>query len=480
MEFNNLLLYTDGSFRDRKAGWGFHGYFYQLEPMKSKANLKAQPTAEGYKDVPVTETCTVVKYIDGFGRVTGKPTNNTAELMAVIKAFEFAETKSANNLKLFLDSDYVRLGLTEHMDKWIRNNWMSSKGTPVKNVELWQQLNVFKDRWSKDGFTLELFNVKGHSGDLGNDKADMNAMRGAQVDEDRIVETDSIEINRVKKIEISPLILETRLLFATKATEDSSSYYSYNLGEAHRFGIKPKDAAKDKLSRADLLIGRRISEATLSVYKGNEPEDYLEFLKDLHRKGLPSNEPELAIINLANACGARHRQQIESMGLDGLIIHPDIQAISTPEMVLISKTLNPPRLAFDAVLLFNNLEQLLESYLADNLGKHVVKTDITDVFYKLVKKKDVECLTLRKHINSQFRSTDVEFELKGVKQKIKLALGLDIPTRNQLNKIGNVVEKVELLVSMTGPESFSYSTIFKTTEGSAIYSSPYVQLIMKT
>lgn len=476
MEKNNLILYTDGSFRDRKAGWGFHGYFYTREPMKSKANLKAQPTEYGYKDVSVEETCTPTQYVDSFGPVEKNPTNNTAELKAVIRALEFADKHNVKDLKLFIDSDYVRLGLLEHVKKWIKNNWVNSKGEPVKNQKLWKTLLEEYSKWNNKEKKIELVNVKGHSGDFGNDKADVNALRGIQVESDRFYKTDSIEINKVKKIDISPLILETRLLFSTVEPDNAKlTYYSYNLGRLHAAGISQKHSAKQKLVLSDLLIGRRISEATLSVYKTKEPEDYMDFIKELHVKALGTSEPELVIVDLNNACAARQRQQIESLGLDGLIIHDDIKVISTPELALISRTLNPPRLAYDAIQTFTNLERILDEYLEDRLGNSIKVMDITDLFYKKDKKDN---FTLLKSITNQTKHLDFNFELKGTQRYIKIIPSIDIPVRNQLNKIAKIIKCVKLLVNMNGPNTYSYSVIFETEEGSAIYSSPYVQQII--
>lgn len=473
MTAKNLVLYTDGSFRDRKGGWGFHGYSYKDEPMRSKANLKAQPTKDGYKDVDLSETCTVSKYVDGFGKVVEGATSNKAELTACLKAMEYAREEKADTLKIISDSQYVLEGLRKNYKEWIRNGWRNSKGLPVKNKGLWEKLIDLKEHW-KDK-SLELIKIKGHSGDIGNDKADINALRGTQATEDQIHETKPELINRPKKIQISPLVLESRLLFSINDPNEDNYYFSYNLGRLHNAGIKSKAPAKHKLERADLLLGRRISEATFSVYKGNEPEDYLDDLQKIHKEALPNDDSELAIIDLNNACNARQRQQIESLGIEGLIVHEDIKAISTPEKALVSRSLNPPRLAYDAVLTFNNLKNALDDYLNGKLGKHVITLDITDTMFETKNSKDYKLL---KSITNQTKFIEVEIEIKKKKQRLKVIPSIDIPTRNQLNKIAKILEKVVLIVSMTGPESFNYSIIFQTNEGTAIYSSPYVQLIL--
>ena len=76
-----------------------------------------------------------VKKISGSVKDT---TNNKMELMATIKALQ--EIKEKQPIEIYTDSQYVRLGITEWVHKWIKNNWQTSKKEPVKNKELWTQL----------------------------------------------------------------------------------------------------------------------------------------------------------------------------------------------------------------------------------------------------------------------------------------------------------------------------------------------------
>jgi ribonuclease HI len=76
-----------------------------------------------------------VKKISGSVKDT---TNNKMELMAPIKALQ--EIKEKQPIEIYTDSQYVRLGITDWVHKWIKNNWQTSKKEPVKNKELWIQL----------------------------------------------------------------------------------------------------------------------------------------------------------------------------------------------------------------------------------------------------------------------------------------------------------------------------------------------------
>ncbi|ARV76859.1 ribonuclease H [Pseudomonas phage Phabio] len=479
---DGIVLYTDGSFRQNLAGWGVHGYTFNDSPMKAKAATKQQPTSQGYKDVSADETCTVIDYIDAFGKVEGKATNNTAELQACLEGFKIAQGTDAKVLRMYLDSEYVRKGLTQWIGKWIKNNWTKADQSPVANKDLWIELLAEKEKWTSTGRFLDMAWVEGHSGDMGNDKADVNALRGGGANSAKPVQVnvEAVEINKLKKKPVTPLVLETRLLFGINSgVEADGFYYSYNLGRMHNAGARPRDTAKDKLAKADLLLGRRISEATFCVYKAKELDEYFESLIKMHTEALGTDNPELGIINLANACNAKQRQRIESLGVEGLMKYDDIHVLATPEMGLISKTLNPPRMANDAFFEFNILEGRLKSYLDGTLGDNVTKVDITDLFYEKVTSGKKTITQLKKSITQNTGHLDIPIKFKGKDVKLKLCLALDILSRNQLNRCACDDIKMELLVTSLGAMSYAYSTVIVTEDGAAIYGSPYTQFILK-
>ena len=75
---------------------------------------------------------------------------------------------------LHLDSSYVRNGITGWIHGWKKKGWRTSDGKPVKNVELWQQLDLLAGK-----FDIDWRWVKGHAGDPGNERADELANMGA-------------------------------------------------------------------------------------------------------------------------------------------------------------------------------------------------------------------------------------------------------------------------------------------------------------
>lgn len=92
-------------------------------------------------------------------------TNNRMELMAAIEALTAVKRKS--DIALTTDSQYVRKGITEWIHNWRKNNWKTAQKKPVKNADLWQQLDELAS-----SHNIEWHWVKGHSGHIENERAD--------------------------------------------------------------------------------------------------------------------------------------------------------------------------------------------------------------------------------------------------------------------------------------------------------------------
>ena len=107
----------------------------------------------------------------------GEPqtTNNRMELRAVIEAM--SALKRPCQVILYLDSEYVRKGMTEWIAGWKARGWRTASRQPVKNVDLWRQLDALV---GQSGHSIDWRWVKGHSGDPGNEHADMLANRGVE------------------------------------------------------------------------------------------------------------------------------------------------------------------------------------------------------------------------------------------------------------------------------------------------------------
>jgi ribonuclease HI len=100
-------------------------------------------------------------------------TNNRMELMAVIKGLEALNRASV--VTVTTDSKYVKNGITEWIHNWKRNGWKTAAKKPVKNEDLWRELD---DMVAKHQVTWQW--VKGHAGHEENERADELANRGIE------------------------------------------------------------------------------------------------------------------------------------------------------------------------------------------------------------------------------------------------------------------------------------------------------------
>ncbi|MBP54572.1 MAG: ribonuclease HI [Marinobacter sp.] len=118
----------------------------------------------------------VLRYGDANKMLHGgeaNTTNNRMELMAAIQGLK--ALRRACDVELYTDSQYVRKGITEWMTGWKRNGWKTAAKKPVKNEDLWRELD---DEVARHKVNWHW--VKGHSGNPDNELADELANRGVE------------------------------------------------------------------------------------------------------------------------------------------------------------------------------------------------------------------------------------------------------------------------------------------------------------
>jgi len=108
------------------------------------------------------------KELSGGERAT---TNNRMELTAVIRALESLEPP--RRVRVYTDSQYVQKGISEWIGGWKRKGWRTADKKPVKNVDLWKQLDELNS-----AHRVEWHWVKGHAGHPENERADALANQG--------------------------------------------------------------------------------------------------------------------------------------------------------------------------------------------------------------------------------------------------------------------------------------------------------------
>ena len=120
----------------------------------------------------------IINYEGNIKKISGSEkntTNNRMELLATINAL--TKIKSNNEIQIYTDSQYVKLGITEWINTWVKNNWQTSKKEDVKNKDLWIELydlnNSFNIKWNW---------ITAHAGNPLNEEVDLLAKRAAELD----------------------------------------------------------------------------------------------------------------------------------------------------------------------------------------------------------------------------------------------------------------------------------------------------------
>ena len=142
MEAQRVQVWSDGACRGNPGpgGWG------------ALIRVEGQPDIELSGGEPAT-------------------TNNRMELRAVVEALRSLPAGTA--VTVYADSTYVLNGISKWLPGWRRNGWLTGSKQPVKNVDLWQDLDEQAGR-----HTVDWQWVKGHAGNPGNERADALANAG--------------------------------------------------------------------------------------------------------------------------------------------------------------------------------------------------------------------------------------------------------------------------------------------------------------
>lgn len=173
-----ITIYTDGSSRGNPGpgGWGC------ILITEHKTGDTRQETVEGYEDEVIE--------LGGSEKMT---TNNRMELSGAIEGLRHVGSHSSlvtsesriqlstsdyqqvTSVEVCTDSQYVKKGMTEWIDGWIKKGWKGSTKKPVLNQDLWEALKKEEDRLKALGAKVTWTYVPGHAGVTMNERADVIA-----------------------------------------------------------------------------------------------------------------------------------------------------------------------------------------------------------------------------------------------------------------------------------------------------------------
>lgn len=491
-----IVLYTDGGARPNNGygGWGVHGYEYDDALNTKGTGLKdwyITPSGYFHKEDEVTnkewidiwsplgdlgkdstvKNVNVLNYFEGIGGLGIPISNNVAELEGLAAALRLLLKQEPKHAVIYCDSRYALDGLTQWIDEWSANNWTRKGNRPISNLEYWKSLYTLRERITESNINVTYNWVKGHVGNVGNEKADHLATCGVILSKKTLVE-ETID-NFPAKGYWTPKSEPIRLApykywyFNTSDSEPvktSDGRFIYHLG----------DHGKD-----DEMINKRIADSTFMVFFSKEKNELMEIVRREQIKLNTSGNNTLVIGKLENTLRASTAREISDT--DGRYLHTqkDISDLYTPSDIQITKELNPPRIAFNLVNIMNILEGTLNDYIFNNTKSSIVATDITDTLYvENAKGKPILDTAITNNVKKI--PVSVHYDLgNGIASKdINLSIGLDILNRNSLANISKSDPKVLVVTWKESANAFRYATIVESDGNIGIYANFHSNLTL--
>ena len=478
-----IVLYTDGSARRNGAGWGIHGYTYsdEIAPKLLKGSF-AIPTVNGYADKKSgADAVTLNNVIEAFGSITEDRTNNHGEILGMLNALRYAsEHPEFKTVVIRADSEYVIKSLTQYIYKWMQNGWRKADGDPVAHKEKWEAMHALYNQ-VKEQSRLLIEHVKAHEGEFGNENADWLARLGSgEVRADLWSERPYTEFLESYGTDAHhPLLLRSRILFNIGSETRPGVYYNYHLGQSAKGNPRSDDNPMEKLRKSEVYLGTWVSDQVFAVVVLDTPEPQIEQAIDIHRSTFNRETIDCGILRVDSLYGKTHNAYFERLGRDSMTkVDADLLLMSAQDAP-ITRTLNPPQRVYDAVIEFNRMERHLDDYVKGTLGSSCHVTDITDRIIRKVQATPKSKVTY-KVTEDMDDGGNIEINLTTpIKAKLKLIIGIDIPSRNVFNKLAGDDLKVDLLLWVEGGRYY-YEVVITMDGAKAIYASPQLTYILQT
>lgn len=484
------VIYTDGSARPNPGfyGSGLHGYSYVYPTEKQKPTKAGvwQITDQGYmlqKDMDASEAkpVVVINYLDSFEGSEYEGTNNLAEINALSLFFEhYPEVVSViEKLHVLADSQYMLNGIKQWVAGWMRNNWLTGKGTPVNNREAWERAYGYVNDFQKRG-QVELVWVRGHNDEFGNVKADYlagiatnHSTAGMATKYIKLSEPNGYHKSDVK---LHPLLGLKRVYFNTDSEINTQGTY-YQTG----------------WSGNDQIDGKRSPEASFSVIQLETPDPIIEEVMQAQYRA-PADFNNIVFIKLDRLRSADVYPYIEEHGRFCLNVDQRNLNMNFLDRKPVTMEVRAGELPMRAIEVLNHLEEILSwfknSYLGTSQDERAPVQysvhDITDHFYdkgmKKVGKTEVPILTLKKHFGVGIKSTEIQVDevVRGEEKTLKLPLVFmdDMPSRNIFKNLETLSPRVFLITWRESERLYRYSTVIQTTDAIGIWSNYFANQLL--
>lgn len=471
-----MVAYTDGGCRPTSrgtGGWGVHGYIYLDVPAKQGAGSKGLPTATGY-DMTASgkPEITIVEYVDAFGAIPDS-TNNMSEVMAVVRAYEFALSKGVAELMIRSDSKYALDGRAKWMHSWAANKWQHRQGGDIPNRKAWELLYALDAEAKQKGLVVKTLHVDGHSGETGNDRADMAAtcgvISGFNNSLDEVVQWSDAKGYWSKSRSVNRLITHPFWYFTSQADALRTSSDGRHI------------VVCGKIDRKEMeVIGKPIADTAMSILFLKERDPSMDAVEAAAARMAAGAYQGLVVGDLTNVRKPLVSDMLREHGERLILIDPVRRRLHMGhDSSMVAEEIHPPRLSLvwgeEATTAIN----ILESFLAGK-SPDLVATDITDVLYApAVSEKDTPKLkdTIRPGIRTHKLKAKYA-KADGSLGEIDLVLNndQDIPDRNALAAAAGTDTRVHILTWRSSGAAIRYATVIQTGGDAGLWVGPYSNL----
>lgn len=453
MDVYDLILYTDGSYKDYSTqhgycGSGVHGYYYSRDS-KHKLPKKDYPsqwmiTNFGYLKIDQPyhreqKDVHPVAYVDGVFSYNNPGTNMYGEVMGLWNSIREAIARhdagelSINGIRVLYDCNYVK----QVHDKIVHQEYDNN----VANLHLYKEgeqvLQDLKDRH----ISLTLSKVDAHTGDLGNELADKLSKIGRRRSTLRDNKNEFV-VSDVKDywsvVDKPPPLLNYKQLFFTNTIRLEHDNLLYALMDY----------------KTDDSVGIKTSDALFGIVELSEP---VKFIEDVIRYyyNFVYHMPIVSTVNLKNLYTRNNIFYYRLFGTDIFDFNTRNMEVLSFDQLPVVYTIKPIALAGQMI---NNVLKLDKQLKVTNEDPDTQVVDITDMIYttKTVKKKGSKEPVIQYSciLKQDLKVLTIDLE----KFSIKLDLGKDTITRNSFKQIEIYDPKVELVVIKLTDNAYSYVT----------------------
>jgi len=454
-----IICYCDGSCRPQPGitGYGVHMYFIDDSNKKKPKQILGLwvPTADRYttkdilKDDKLKDDAVAITDVfDIYGYNNLSTTNNQAELDAAINIFKamvnplLSETfLDVTSINVLFDSTYV-IQTIEAISK-------DRSFTREVNETHIAELSKMYYKVIDSGITITVGKVLAHSGDLGNDRADLLSNMGRlrhMMKDDNIKYLKTSSDNYWGNLVNRPPLFTNRLLFDYGVTSKIGDHYYY-----HSLYYKE-----------DSDIGRSLNTVIYTEYASTSKNDLIEMTRDRLSKSLGSLNV-LYTMYLDAIYNKSINKCLELYGDDYLLATNDkYHIVSTVDDLKLANEIYPAGVSYQAHDRIEVNINRLSNFISNKLPKNVKVLSIKDLL--LTKDKKGNTIIMPEIVNDNYNLKINLREPFDIKHKLTLRLRLDLPKRNNIKRIEKDIDDIFLIVEHSG-KLLKYYTIVVLNEG---------------